>query len=491
MQNPLPVPSVRIKKAHKSRLNREGDYVLYWMTAFRRSGYNLSLQRAVEWCGELKRPLIILEALRRGYPWANDRLHRFIIEGMVDNASHLQRPAVFYYPYLEPWGGVGKGLLTTLSQKACIIVTDDFPSFFIPKMIKAASQKIKAPLEVVDSNGLLPMAAGGKEFKTAYSFRRFLQKALPTHLHDIPLEDPVGHMPDLSVPSLTKKVLTRWPPLSKKRLLSFSKDLSSLPLDHTVGGGSFKGGREEGLKRMKDFLDKGLVLYPETRNQPEMEGTSGLSPYLHFGHISAHEIFQGIVERESWFFDRLGLKASGKREGWWGMSQGAEAFLDELVTWRELGFNMCHLRDDYDQYESLPEWAIETLSTHEMDEREYIYSMDQFEQGATHDPLWNAAQMQLVREGRIHGYLRMLWGKKILQWTPSPRDALEVMIELNNKYALDGRDPNSYSGIFWTLGRYDRGWGPERAVFGKVRYMSSKNTARKMGVKNYTARYAP
>ena len=173
------------------------------------------------------------------------------------------------------------------------------------------------------------------------------------------------------------------------------------------------------------------------------------------------------------------------------MSEAAEAFLDELVTWRELGFNMCWQREDYDQLEGLPEWAAKTLKRHEKDKRPYLYTLEEWEEAKTHDPLWNAAQTQLIREGMIHNYLRMLWGKKILHWSKTPREALQVMIELNNKYALDGRDPNSYSGIFWVLGRYDRAWGPERDVFGKVRYMSSTNTARKLRLKEYVTKYAP
>jgi deoxyribodipyrimidine photo-lyase len=148
------------------------------------------------------------------------------------------------------------------------------------------------------------------------------------------------------------------------------------------------------------------------------------------------------------------------------------------------------MRDDYDRFDSLPEWALKTLRKHERDERAHVYTLDQFEQAGTHDPLWNAAQTQLVREGRIHNYLRMLWGKKIIEWTPSPEAALEIMVELNNKYALDGRDPNSYSGIFWSLGRYDRPWGPERPIFGTVRYMSSENTARKFKVRGYIQKYS-
>ena len=166
-----------------------------------------------------------------------------------------------------------------------------------------------------------------------------------------------------------------------------------------------------------------------------------------------------------------------------------QSFLDELITWRELGYNMCAHRDDYDQYESLPDWARKTLEEHESDRREFCYEQSEFESATTHDKLWNAAQNQLVSEGQMHNYLRMLWGKKILHWSESPRAALATMIELNNKYALDGRNPNSYSGIFWVLGRYDRAWGPEREIFGKIRYMSSENTARKLKVKTYIQHY--
>ena len=171
------------------------------------------------------------------------------------------------------------------------------------------------------------------------------------------------------------------------------------------------------------------------------------------------------------------------------MDSSAEAFLDELVTWREVGFNMCTHRSNYDDPDSLPDWAQITLNAHANDRRPHEYSFDEFRDGATRDDLWNAAQRQLVREGIIHNYLRMLWGKKILEWTPDWQTALETMVELNNTYAVDGCDPNSYSGIFWVLGRYDRAWGPERSVFGKIRYMSSANTARKVRVRNYIERH--
>ena len=216
--------------------------------------------------------------------------------------------------------------------------------------------------------------------------------------------------------------------------------------------------------------------------------TSGMSPYLHFGHISAHEIFHEVARNGRWSRDKLASRAAGRREGWWNVGADADAFLDQLVTWREIGFNMCVHSPDYAAYRSLPAWAQETLADHASDKRPFVYTLAQFETASTQDALWNAAQVQLLEEGRIHNYLRMLWGKKILEWSPTPESALETMIELN-KYALDGRDPNSYSGIFWILGRYDRPWAPQRPVFGSVRYMSSANTARKLRVKDYVRRY--
>lgn len=239
------------------------------------------------------------------------------------------------------------------------------------------------------------------------------------------------------------------------------------------------------------FVGSLLERYAGERNAPGEPGTSGLSRYLHFGHIASHEIFATIAHAQAWTLDRLSPTLDGRRTGWWGMSEGAEAFLDQLVTWRELGFNLCWQRDDYDRWESLPTWAQHTLEKHARDPRPLLYTADELDAGATHDRLWNAAQQELRREGRIHNYLRMLWGKKILEWTRSPQEVLAVMIELNNRYALDGRDPNSYSGICWCLGRYDHPWPPERPVFGTIRFMSSQNTARKLDVRGYVDRFAP
>jgi deoxyribodipyrimidine photo-lyase len=367
-------------------------------------------------------------------------------------------------------------------------VTDDFPSFFIPNMVRAASRKLPVRLEQVDSNGLLPLRGVDRVYPTAFAFRRFLQTTLPDHLLSQPRPLPFKGRDLPRRAPIPSEVRRRWPAVAPK-LLESPAWLGSLPVDHDVPRTPLKGGSVAASRALKRFLIKRLRRYQLERNQPEAMTTSGLSPYLHFGHISAHQVFRLLTGQEDWSLSSLRGSARGGRSGWWGMGEDAEAFLDQLVTWRELGFNMAWQRGDCESYRSLPPWALATLKKHAADRRAHIYSLAEFERAGTHDPLWNAAQVQLLKEGVIHNYLRMLWGKKILEWTATPQKALAIMIELNNKYALDGRNPNSTSGIFWVLGRYDRAWGPERRIFGTVRYMSSENTARKVRVREYIERY--
>jgi len=483
------VPEIRIRTLNPAAVNPGGDFVLYWMVAFRRVRWNFGLQRAAEWARDLQRPLVILEALRCDYPWASSRLHRFILDGMADNQSACAGMPVLYYPFVEAEQGQGKGLIETLGHDACVAVTDDTPCFFLPRMLEAASRKVRVRLEAVDSNGLLPLRAADREFTTAFSFRKTLQKALPAHLPLPPKRNPVprGGLPRLA--SLPRGILERWPPASPEILGGDPDSLRRLPIDHSVPPVETRGGSEAAADTLDQFLRGRLGRYAEERNHPDLDATSGLSPYLHFGHLSVHEILDRLAGEEDWSPSRVSSRTAGARAGWWGMSENAEAFLDQLVTWRELGFHLCARREDYQEFDSLPGWARETLGRHARDPRPYVYTREEFETAATHDPLWNAAQNQLLTEGRIHNYLRMLWGKKILHWSASPEEALEVMIALNDRHALDGRDPNSYSGIFWVMGRYDRPWGPERPVFGKVRYMSSENTARKLQLEDYLGRY--
>lgn len=484
------VPEIRIRKVNQAELNDRGDWVVYWMTAFRRVRSNFALQYAKDLAKQLDKPLIVLDALRVRYRWASDRFHRFIIEGMRDNASELRDSDAFYYPYVEPTSGAGSGLIETLAAKASAVVTDDYPCFFHPRMIQWAGRKLDTPLFAIDSNCLMPLAYPEREFTVAHSYRRYMQKELLAHLECSPEDNPLDGRSTRTMPtinSLPKAIADRWPAANLEQLLTLN-GLSDLPIDHSVEPCEMTGGAQQAEKLLEKFIDQRLTTYGEDRNEPDEYGSSELSPYLHFGHISPHQIFWQLMEQQKWNPSKT-AKANGKMNGFWNVSEDAEAFLDQLCTWREIGFIKSWQDPKFDRYETLPEWAQESLEKHTQDDRPYIYSLAEFESADTHDEIWNAAQRQLVREGRIHNYLRMLWGKKILHWTQTPQEALHVMEHLNNKYALDGRDPNSYSGIFWVLGRFDRAWGPERPIFGKIRYMTSENTAKKHALKKYLKRY--
>jgi deoxyribodipyrimidine photo-lyase len=482
------VPRIRIHDRNQRDVRASGEFVLYWMIATRRVGWNFALDRALEWSRELDKPLVVFEPLRSDYRWASDRFHRFILDGMRDNDRALQGSGIGYYPYVEPERGAGKGLLEALGGRASVVVTDEFPCFFLPAMVAAAAERLPVKLEAVDSNGLLPLAAADRAFKRAFDFRRFLQKELPNHLVDLPVPSVDEESSPPAFRGLPSAITKRWQPVSEA-LLARGASLAELPIDHSVGPVAATGGHRAAEVTLGSFLGDRLPLYGEERNHPDSDAASELSAYLHFGHLSPHQVLHAISEREDWSPWKLSDPLGGARSGWWNLNASTESFLDELVTWRELGYGFSFHRSDYDVFGSLPEWARETLEGHSSDARPALYDLDRFERAETHDEIWNAAQSQLRADGRIHNYLRMLWGKKILHWSRSPREALDIMIELNNKYAIDGRNPNSYSGIFWVLGRFDRAWGPEREVFGKVRYMSSKNTRRKLRLTSYLERW--
>lgn len=485
------VPQERIRALNAHEVRASGDYVLYWMIAARRTRWNLALDRAIEHARRLAKPLVIFEPLRVGYPWASDRLHRFVLDGMAENQRRAEVSPAFYFPYVERSPDEGKGLLRTLAASACVVVTDDYPCFMLPRMLAAAAQQLEVGLEAIDGNGLYPMRAATKVFSAAAHFRRHLQRELPAYLLGRPRKDPLSRLELPRLDRLPQAVTRRWRAADPALLHGDAAPMRALAIDHRVGPTTTVGGSAAGEGQWRHFLEERLDRYAEDRNSPESSGASGLSPYLHFGHLSAHQIFHDLAQREGWSPADWSPRVNGARTGYWGFRAGAEAFLDQVITWRELGFNACVGRPDYADYDALPTWARATLERHSGDRRPWRYALREFEAAETHDPLWNAAQRQLRQDGTIHNYLRMLWGKKILEWADSPRDALAIMIELNDRYALDGRDPNSYSGIGWCLGKYDRPWAPERPIFGVVRYMSSENTARKYRVKPYLERYAP
>lgn len=456
------------------------------MIAARRPIWNAALQRALEHCVHLRKPLVVFEPLRLDYPWASERLHAFVLDGMRDNARAFQRRGVLYYPYVEPAVGAGKRLLDAFASRACLVVTDDFPCFFLPAMVAAAAERASVAMEGVDGNGLLPLRAAGKAYSSAAHFRRFMQQRIARDLAEAPRANPFDGIDLPDAPTVTHEKRL-WPPADAVTLAG--RTLTALPIDHGVHRVASEGGSRAARAALGAFIDRHLRRYHELQRHPDADATSHLSPYLHFGHISAHEIFDAVTRRARWSIGKLPKSASGAREGWWRVDAGAEAFLDQLVVWRELAFNTCAYRpDDYDSYESLPDWSRQTLDAHQQDERPHRYEVETLEAARTHDPIWNAAQRQLRRDGWCHGYLRMLWGKKILEWSASPRHALQTMIAVMNRWSLDGRDPNSYAGYAWTLGRYDRPW-PERPIFGKVRAMSSASTARKVRLREYLTHY--
>lgn len=490
----MSVPDLRTTVSNPSPLRGEADYVLYWMTAFRRPHYNFALDRAIEIAREVKKPLLVIEPLRVGYRWASDRLHQFVLQGMADNAAAFARAGIAYRAYLEPVAGAGKGLIQALSQRAVAVVTDDYPCFFLPRMIEAARRQIPVRFELVDSNGLLPLRASPRAFLRAVDFRRFIQRSIQKELEHVPRARPLraGMLPKLR--AVPRDIQERWPFLDSDRLIRGQVAIDELPIDHRTAAVQTRGGYRAARRELASFVEARLSEYSEKRNHPDWNMTSRLSPYLHFGHLSSHELFDSVAKQEG--FDPqeasvFGSRRRGERQGFWPVAPGAEAFLDQLVTWRELGFNFCHHRPkDYDRYDSLPNFARRTLEKHAGDPRPTLYTRAQLGAAQTHDPLWNAAQRELLATGVIHTTLRMLWGKKVLEWSHSPEEALETLIELNNQFALDGRDPNSYSGIFWCLGRYDRAWGPERPIFGTVRSMSSDNQRRKLKLTEYMKRWS-
>ncbi len=446
---------------------RDGP-VLYWMVSHRRLHHNAALDHAVAEAKRLGRGLILLEGLRFDDPYGSARIHAFVHAGMLDNQVAAGAAGIQYIPALETRAGEHSGLLARLAKRVCIIVTDDSLQHFLPRMLVAAS-RLPVRMVAVDGDGLLPRSATEAPFATAVSFRRFLQRNLPDHLQ-WPAPNPLDGLPE-----------------TDGSIGGVPDEIPGLPAveghPNHVPPSSLAGGAAAGDARLQAF---DVRSYLEARH-PDAEATSGLSPYLHFGHVGAHQAAGAILDDEGWDPSRLGGDMRGARRGWWGVDEPAEAFLDQLVTWRELGHVDRFYRPNNDEWGTLPDWAKDTLTAHQDDPRTVLDYAD-LEGARTPDPVWNAAQRQLLQEGIIHNHLRMLWGKRILTWTKTPQDALAVMLRLNDTYALDGRDPNSISGIMWCLGRFDRGW-PERDVFGKVRCMTSASTSSKLRMKDYLARF--
>ncbi len=468
--------------------NPDGDYVLYWMQINRRFQYNYALEYAVAWANKLDKPLLIYEGLSIEYPWASDRFHTFIMEGMKENLVYASDNNLNYYSFVEPEVRAGKGLFYELAQNACTVISDEYPVFIIKKHNEQVADKIDIPYTTIDSNGIIPLGVTEKDPYSAYLFRKIMQKHFKEAFTNPPKKDPISDLKNTSKIELSKSFLNKYPP-ADKQLNDIPGTISNMDIDHEVGALEITGTRKAALGKLGHFVGHSLLEYDEKRNDPDEKKTSGLSPWLHFGKISEYEIVKTVFEHqpEGWSLDDL-TPNGGKNSGFFNGDDNIQSFLDEVITWREVGFHYAHHVDNYDEFESLPDWAKKTMAEHKDDEREWEYTLEELEFSKTHDEIWNAAQTQLREAGIIHNYLRMLWGKKVIEWTPDHKTALDYLIELNNKYAIDGRDPNSYSGIFWCFGRFDRAW-QERDIFGKLRYMTSESTRKKVKLDQYLSRF--
>jgi deoxyribodipyrimidine photo-lyase len=483
------VPISRITTLNDSQPDiKKSEYVVYWMIAFKRVEYNFALERAIEWANKLSQPLVIFEPLILDYPMSSIRFHKFTLDGMKEVSESIAKSKAFYYPFVETKPKESEYLLGELAKKASVVVTDDYPTYFVPQMIAKASGDINTRYELVDSNGLVPIRLAEKEYVRAHDFRRYLHKNLEDFLIEVPIAEPLNQLNKEFNSNSIENVFNTWKPFDFENT-DIDSFLDELEIDKSVEVSHIEGGRSKAIKRLNSFIDNGFSDYAQYRSDPSRDASSRLSPYFHFGHISTHEVFEAISKHDGWSLEKINSKMVGRREGWWGGSANFESFMDELITWRELGYHTCVRRANYNQYSSLPDWALKTLAEHSSDKREYLYNLDELTYSQTHDKIWNAAQNQLRVEGSIQNYLRMLWGKKILEWTPNPQLALSYMINLNDRFSLDGRDPNSYSGVFWILGRYDRAWGPERDIYGKIRYMTSDSTARKFKLDSYMQKW--
>lgn len=484
-----PVDPLRIHRLNDQPESATGRYVLYWMVANRRLRYNSALQRAVHHANRLGQPLVVLEALDGSYPWASQRHHRFVLDGMADKAPQLADAGVTFLPYVEPEVGAGRGLLAALTEAASVVVTDHWPFFHSGRRVAAAARSLPVALEAVDGVGVLPLAASERVYTTAASFRRHLHRALPDHLAARPDATPLDDLACRVPAALPDAVLRGWPAASEALLSGAPGALDALDIDAEVGPvASLPGGAAAAQAALDAFVRGPLPTYHERERDLTRTTSSGLSPYIHFGHISTAEVLVAVLAGEGLTPDTMG-ELGGSRKGWGRLSEGAMGFLDELITWREAGQVYCARHPEPDAYGALQDWARQTLAEHADDPRPATYPLDAFATAQTHDDLWNACQQQLRAEGTIHNYLRMYWGKKILHWSASPQDAHRILFALNNRFALDGRDPSSTLNLMWTLGLFDRGWGPERPIFGKVRYMNRAGVERKFSTGGYLRRW--
>ncbi|MGQ0506880.1 MAG: deoxyribodipyrimidine photo-lyase [Myxococcaceae bacterium] len=449
----LQVDPARVHVIKEASLSEKGEFVLYWCQINHRAEHNAALDAAIALGNHLGLPVVCYQALRPDYPYASDRIHQFILQGHDDVAAGMDARGVTYWRELLT---KKSHRLRELGKRAAAIVSDFFPTYIVPGHLRGAARQIDVPLFAMDASCVIPMKRIPDAQIGARTLRPKVHKLWPEYRGLSKALKPKH----TRAPKADFDTDTKTPPLK------------SLPIDHLVAPIEDRpGGRAAGLKRLQQFIQKDLERYGEGRDDPGDDHSSGLSPYFHFGQVSSLEAVHAAI-------DALGEK-----------HPSVASFFEQVVVRRELGFNYCFHTSLPEQlsFSSLPNWAQKTLNEHRKDKRE-IYTDEILETGETADEVWNAAQHELLERGTIHNYLRMLWGKKILEWSRTPEDGLRRIAWLNDKYALDGRDPVSVGNFMWILGLHDRPF-QERSVIGKTRPMSSARTVEKLDLKPYLVRY--
>ncbi len=441
-------PRVTVRRAGAP--DPQGKAVVYWMQRAQRVLDNSALDLAIEVGNEWKKPVVVFFAPMPFYPNANWRHYAFLQQGIADIAEGLAKRNVGFVLRSYP----DHSLLKFCEEvRPVLVIGDENPLRETEHWREVAAERLRVPLWTVDADVIVPTRLTKKEHFGARTIRPKIHELLPEYL--------------VAGKSIEAHVAWRKP----RKITSLAYDQDFLPdwksLDRSVGLVSgIRGGTGEALKVLDKFVHRGLKNYPRDRNHPEISGTSHLSPYLHFGHISPLTVALAVKAAEA-------------------PAEAKEAVLEQLIVRRELAINFVHFNKDYDSFESLEPWADRSLARHSGDHRPILYTDRQLECAETHDPLWNAAQKQMVLLGWMHNYMRMYWAKKILEWSPSIAAAYRRAVWLNDRYEVDGRDPNGYAGIAWAIvGKHDRAWF-ERPIFGQIRYMSYASTSKKFDCKRY------
>lgn len=429
---------------------RAGQYVLYWMQAAQRVEWNHALEYAIDRANALKTPVVAAFGLTADFPEANARHYRFMLDGLRQVEKDLARRGIRLVVRTQS----PVDCIPRLAKDACLVVVDEGHLRVQRQWRAEVAERIACPLIEVETNVIVPVEkAAEKENFSAGTFRPRIRRQLDAYL--VPLRHRKVRVPSLGLP------------FEGIDLSDIDKVIARLKVDTSVGPApDFAGGIDRAKRRLEEFIGRKLDGYDTRRNDPNLDGTSNLSPYLHFGQISPLYVALTVGETSS---------------------PGKDAFLEELIVRRELSFNFVYYSHRYDSYDCLPPWARRTLEFHRRDRRESVYSLEEFETARTHDPYWNAAQKEMTLTAKMHGYMRMYWGKKILEWSKSPEEGFRIALHLNNKYELDGRDPNGYAGVAWCFGKHDRAWA-ERPVFGKVRYMNAAGLKRKFDADAYVSK---